>query len=120
MIVSLISLSVFIVPYLFLLSRFVEAKEVFSVGAVMATASIVFLWIIVAVFARVGKTRKSVALGISFLLAITFVFIVNVILAKMIAELIFDVWDMLAVFVLLILAVVSFLFDYAQKKGLMK
>ena len=39
---------------------------------------------------------------------------------KMIAEPIFDVWDMLAIFVLLILALVSFIIDYAQKKGLMK
>lgn len=119
-VVSLLSLSVFIVPYLFLLSRFIKVKEVFSVGAVMAAASIVFLWIIVAVFIRIGKTRKRFALGISFLLAIPFVLVVNAILAKMIAEPAFDVWDMLSVFLLLILAFVSFIFDYAQKKGLMK
>ena len=82
-IVSLLSLSVFIVPYLFLLSRFIKAKEVFSVGAVMVAASIVFLWIIVGVFIRVGKIRKLIALGIAFLLAVPFVFVVNVILSKM-------------------------------------
>lgn len=79
-IVSLISLSVFIVPYLFLLGSLLKAKEVFSVGAVMAVASIVFLWIIVAVFKRIE--RKLVALGITFLSAIPFMIIVNVILSK--------------------------------------
>ena len=120
-IVSLILLSAFIVPYLFLLSNLVKVKEVFSVGAVMAGASIVFLWIIVAIFRRIGKTgSKLIALGTSLLLAIPFMFVINVILSKMIAEPIFDVWDMLSVFILLILAFVSFICDYAKKKGLMK
>ena len=119
-IVSLISLSVFIVPYLFLLSNLVKVEEVFSVGAEMAVASIVFLWIIVAVFRRIGETRKLVALGISFLLAIPFMFVINVMVSKITAEPILDVWDMLTVFILLISAFVSFIYDYAKKKGLMK
>ncbi len=119
-IVSIISLSVFIIPYLFLLSSLIKVKEVFSVGAVMAVVSIVFLWIIIALFSRIGKERKLIALGITFLSAIPFVFIVNAVLAKMIAEPIFDVWDMLSVFILLILAFVSFICDYAKKKGLIK
>ena len=116
-IVSLISLSVFIIPYLFLLGSLLKAKEVFSVGTAMAVVSIVFLWIIVAVF---KCTRKLVALGTTFLLAIPFMIIVNVILSKMIEEPVFDVWDMLSIFMLLILAFASFICDYAKKKGLMK
>ncbi len=116
-IVSLISLSVFIIPYLFLLGSLLKAKEVFSVGAAMAVVSIVFLWIIVAVF---KCTRRLVALGTTFLLAIPFMIIVNVILSKMIEEPVFDVWDMLSIFMLLILAFASFICDYAKKKGLMK
>ncbi len=117
-IVSLISLSVFIVPYLFLLGSLLKAKEVFSVGAVMAVVSILFLWIIVAVFKRIE--RKLVALGTTFLSAIPFMIIANVILSKMIEELVLDVWDMMSIFILLILAFVSFICDYAKKKGLMK
>lgn len=119
-IVSLISLSVFIVPYLFLLSSLIKTKEVFSIGTVMAVTSIIFLWIIVAVFNRIGKEKKLVALGITFLLAIPLVIIVNVMLSKMIGQPIFDVWDMLSAFIFLILAFVSFICDYAKKKGLMK
>lgn len=116
-VVSFISLSVFIIPYLFLLSRLIKAKEVFSVGAAMAVASIVFLWIIAAVFNRIGKTKKLIALGITFLLGIPFVFVINVMLSKMIAEPIFNVWDMLSAFILLILAFVSFICGYAKKKS---
>lgn len=117
-IVSLISLSVFTIPYLFLLSSLLKTKEVFSVGAMIAVASIVFLWIIVAVFKRIE--RKLAALGTTFLSAIPLMIIVNVILSKMIEEPVLDVWDVLSVFMLLILAFVSFICDYAKKKGLMK
>lgn len=111
---SLISLSVFVIPYLFLLSRLIDAKEVFSVGAAIAVVSIVFLWIIVAVFHRIGTTRKLFAFGIIFLLAIPFLFIINGMLSKMIAEPILDIWDMLSIFILLILAFVSFICGYGK------
>ncbi len=119
-IISLISLSVFVIPFLFLLSSLIKVKGVFSVGVVLAVASIVFLWIIVSVFKHIGKDRKLIALGISFLLAIPFMFIINLILSKMIAEPIHDVWDMLSIFILLILAFVFFICYYAKKKGLIK
>lgn len=119
-IVSLISVSVFIFPYLFLLSRLIKVKEVFSVGTAMAVISIIFLWMIAAVFNRIGKTRRLVALGCVFLLAIPFIFIMNGILSKMVGEPIFDVWDMLSIFILLISAFVSFICDYVKKKGLIK
>ena len=108
----------FIVPYLFLLGSLLKVKEVFSVGAVMAVASIIFLWIIVAVFKRME--RKLAALGTTFLSAIPFMIIVNVILSKMMDEPVLDVWDMLSIFMLLILAFVSFICNYAKKKGLIK
>lgn len=117
---SLISLSVFIVPYLFLLSCLIEMKDVFSIGSSMAVASIIFLWIIVVISKRIWKTRKLIALGIIFLLAVPFMFIINVILSKMIAEPILDIWDMLSVFILLILSFVFFVCDYAKKKGMIK
>ena len=114
--VSFISLSVFIIPYLYLLSNLIRERTVFSVGAVTAVPSIVLLWIIFGVFSRIGKTRKFAALGITFLLVIPFTLIINIILSKMIAEPVFDVWDMLSIFILLILAFSSFICDYAKKR----
>ena len=119
-IVSLISLTVFIVPYLYLLSSFVNTKEVFTIGAAMAAASMVFLWIVAAVFYRMGKARKLAALGTAFLLAVPFTILINVILSKTIGEPIVDVWDMLSIFILLVLAFVFFIFDYAKRKNLIR
>lgn len=114
--ISLLALSVFIIPYLYLLGSFIKVREVFSIGTAIAVVSIVFLWIIAAVFIRIGKKRKLIALGITFLSTIPFMIIINVILSRMIEEPVLDVWDMLTVFLLLISAFVSFLCDYAVKK----
>lgn len=115
LLLSLTALSVFIFPYLFLLSRLLSVKEVFSIGAAMAVISILFLWMIAAIFIRIGKTRKFVALGVAFLSAIPLQFIVNAVLSKMISEPRVDVWDMLVVFLLLLSAFVSFICDYAGR-----
>ena len=120
MLISLISLSAFVIPYLFLLSRLIKVKEVFSVGVIMAVASILFLWVIAAIWNRVGKTRKLIALGMIFLLAIPFMVIINVILSRMIVEPVLDIWDMLSIFILLILAFFPFICGFVKKKGLMK
>ncbi|MCI8774725.1 MAG: helix-turn-helix domain-containing protein [Lachnospiraceae bacterium] len=117
---SFISLSVFIIPYLYLMSRLLNARAVFSVGSAIAFVAILFLWLIFAVFNRIGKTQKLIALGTSFLLAIPFMFVINAVLSKMTAEPILDVWDMLTVFLLLIFAFVFFICDYAKKKGVIK
>lgn len=119
-IVSLISLSIFTVPYLLLLSSLLKVKAIFSVGSALAMISILFLWVIVAVIKRIGKTQKLVALGITSLLAIPFVLIVNAVLSKMIATPFLDMWDVLSIFVLLILTFVAFICSYAKKKGMMK
>lgn len=110
------SFSIFIVPYLFLLSSLIKVKEVFSIGAAIAVTSIIFLWIIIAIFIRIGKDKKFVALGITFLSAIPFVILVNMILSKMIWEPALDIWDLLSIFILLILAFISFICNYARKK----
>ena len=117
---SLISLSTFIIPYLYLLSRLIKVYTIFSIGARMAIISVIFLWLIFAIFIRIGKTRKLTALGISFLSAIPFVLIINVVLSKLIGEPIVDVWDIMTMFTLLILAFISFICDYAKKKGFIK
>lgn len=116
-VVSLLSFSVFVIPFLYLLSRLLEVKQVFSIGVVLSLISIIFFWIIAAVVRHTGKDRKLTALGIILLLAIPFMLTINLALSKMISESVFDVWDMLSLFVLLISASVCIICDYAKKKG---
>lgn len=108
MFASLLAISVFVFPYLFLLSRLVNIWEVFSVGSAVAAASIAFLWVIAAILKHNWKRGKLAALGSVFLSAIPFQLIINWILCKMIAEPVFDVWDMLSVLMLLLFAFACF------------
>ncbi len=114
---SLVSLSIFIIPYLYLLSFLLKVHAVFSIGTAMAVPAILFLWLMSAIFARMGKTRRLLALGISLLSAIPLVFLINLILSKMIDEPLLDVWDGLTVFLLLVLSFASLTGNYLKKKN---
>lgn len=72
--------------------------------SLIPVSSIVFAW---------GISFPSIILGKRGI-------IVNIILSKMTEEPVLDVWDILSIFIMLILAFVFFMCDYAKKRGLMK
>lgn len=112
---GLISISIFIIPYLYILSELINVKSVFSIGSIMSIISIVYVWILFGIFNRL-KIRKLLALGMIFLSAIPFMILVNVILSRLISEPIIDVWDILSMFIILIIAVTFFVCDYVKNK----
>ncbi|MDE6594268.1 MAG: helix-turn-helix domain-containing protein [Oscillospiraceae bacterium] len=114
---SLVSTSVFTVPYLYIMSVLTGVHMVFVIGTSAAAVSLIFLWIIAAVFIKMGKSRKRAAFGISFLLAVPFEFAMNLLLSKLIGEPIFDVWDMLTMFIFLIIAFVCFVSGKAESSS---
>ncbi len=113
---AMIAVSIFMVPFMYLLSILIKVKEVFRIGAVMSILSLVFLWIIYGMYRRL-KERKLLAAGITFLLAIPFTILINSILSKMIGEPVMDIWDLLSALILFIIAVAFILGDYAREKG---
>ncbi|MBR1744134.1 MAG: helix-turn-helix transcriptional regulator [Lachnospiraceae bacterium] len=114
--VAMIAISIFILPFMYILSILVKVKDVFSIGAIMSIISMVYLWIIYFLYYRL-KERKLLAIGITFLTAIPFTLLINIILSKKIGEPVIDVWDILSVFILLIIAVAFIIGDYARRKG---
>ncbi|MCI9134108.1 MAG: helix-turn-helix transcriptional regulator [Lachnospiraceae bacterium] len=112
---SLLSLSVFLLPYLYILSRMLEVGAVFSIGAVLAILSLAFLWLLYAVFLRMGRKKRAAAFGLAFLSAIPFTFLINLALSKLIGEPFFDVWDMMSISFLLLFAIGSFLWQKLRK-----
>ncbi len=112
---SLISLSILIIPYLYLLSWLLKVHTVFTIGTAMAIPALAFLWLIFAVFIIIGRTRKLVALGISLLAIVPVVFLINIILSKMIGEPILDVWDGLTILIALLLSSGCFVWEYHRK-----
>ena len=57
------------------------------------------------------------ATGITFLLAIPFTLLINSTLSKMIGEPVVDIWDILSVFILLMIAIAFIIGDCARRKG---
>lgn len=112
---SCISVSIFIFPYLYVLSSLLQVREVLSIGGTASVISIVYLWLAVGIIKKSAK-RKLIAVGIVFLLAVPFLFIMNGALSALIAEPLLDEWDVLTVFLLLIAAFTFFTCDYVRHK----
>lgn len=115
--VSLVSVSVFIIPLMYILSILLKVREVFQIGTAMSVIALIFLWVIFAVHHRL-KNRKFLAMGITFLLAIPLMLSINITLSKMIHEPVIDAGDIIAVFIFTILAFAFIIGDYARKKAI--
>ncbi len=113
---SLISLSLFILPFLYILSRLVNVTSVFSIGAVMAVIAMVYIWLVFGLFKRFPN-RALAVWGTAVLLLIPLQFIINGALSTMISEPLMEIWDILTIFILLIVAFTIFACDYARRKG---
>ena len=114
-----VSISILILPFMYILSILIKINEVFNIGAIMSIYTLVFLWIIYILYYRL-KERKLLATGITFLFAIPFTLLINITLSKLIGEPVIDVWDILSVFILLIVSVAFIIGDYARKKGFVR
>lgn len=114
-ITTLLSLTIFIIPFLYILSILIRNTEVLSIGAVMSVIGIIYLWSIVGIFQKVEK-RKYIAIGISLLLGIPVCFIINIALSKMVLGPVIDIWDILTVSILLIISTIMFIKEYLDIK----
>lgn len=113
--VSMISISILIIPFLYVLSIILKVAGIFRIGAVMSVISLIFLWIIFLMYQRLWE-RKLLATGITTLFAVPFTLLINFALTQLIDEPIFDIWDLLTVFILLILAVFLICLDVIKRK----
>lgn len=113
--VSLISLSLFILPYLYVLSRLIRVTSVFTIGAAMAVITMLYVWLVFGLFRRYSN-RALAVWGTAVLLLIPLQFLINAVLSKMISEPLMDIWDVLTTFILLIVAFTIFICDYVRRK----
>ena len=112
--VSLIALSIFVLPFIYLLSRLIKVSEVFSIGAVTAIITLVFLWETFILFTRY-KNRKLLAMGLTIVAAIILSGIINIVLSRMLKIAVFDIWDLLEGIILMVVAFACFIGDYVSR-----
>lgn len=110
----LLAISIFVIPYLYVLSNILNVKKVFSIGAVESLIAIICMWLIFWIFRRF-RERKLFAFGIAFILMVPFMLIVNITISIMISEPVIDRQDIFSVILLLIFAFTFFVCDYAKK-----
>lgn len=114
--VALISFSVFIIPYLWVLNKLISGKNsILAIGVPIAIVSVIFLWIVYFVF-RALRDRKLLATGICLLLALPVHVLINYILMKQIQSPLFDMWDVLSVLIIGIVAVVFLFLDLKHRR----
>lgn len=85
----------------------------------MAVIVMLYIWMIFFLFKRF-RNRHLAVWGTAVLLLIPLQFIINAVLSKIISEPLVDIWDILTAFIILIVAFVIFICDYAQKKGIIR
>lgn len=108
---SLTVLSIFIIPFLYILSISIKENKIFSIGVAMSIIAIVYVWCIFWIF-KLFQRRKIKALGMTLLLSIPFYLIANGILSKMILEPKMDIWDILLMTIIITFAIVMFIYDF--------
>lgn len=117
---SLISLSVFIIPFILVLNAIIEGKTLLvPIGIRMSLIAVVFLWLVYLIF-RFLKNRILVATAISLLLIIPLCLIINVSLSIFISEPFIDIWDMIAFGTVIIGAVILLIIESVRKKRMVK
>lgn len=113
---TLVSFSIFIVPYLWVLDKLISGNSsILPIGVPMAIIAVIFLWAVYFMFKVLGD-KKFLATGICLLLAIPVHILINYILMKQIHSPLFDIWDALSVLVIGIVAVVFFALHFQRAK----
>lgn len=115
---SLLSLSVCILPYLYILGMLLpEYDLIFPIGFRCSLIGIGYLWIVFYVFHKF-KTQKYYASAISTILIIFVDLGVGFLCADLVNDALIDVWDILGIIVILLMAVGQFVLHMKNNQKL--
>ena len=108
---SLLVFSVLVIPFLFSLSLILHATDLlWKLCLSTAIPSIIFLWIIFALF-MILKNRKLLAAGIALIAAAPFELLMNYIISRQIDTSVISTWNIIPIAILLFAAFIFLTFD---------
>ncbi len=112
---SLAVFSILLIPFLYTLSIAIQEANIFHIGLPLAIIAIIYFWCIFGIF---QLTKSNILRFIAFvlLLSIPASLVVNLTLSHLLAEPWFDIWDIISILILLIVAGILLIRDYLQKK----
>lgn len=111
---SLAAVTVLILPFLAVLDM-LTGGSVIAVGVPVAVIGVVYLWCVFAAF-KALKRGKLFSAAVSLLLAIPVCLGIDLIIANMFDQPFVDVWDWLAFAVIVMTAVIMFVFDTKRQR----
>jgi len=110
--VMLLDLSIFTVPYLFVLEGIIGGvKFVLPLGMPIAISAIIYLWLVYILFCKT-KIRPWYSASLTALLGVVLNFIIDIIVSSYLKIGLFNTWDILSYSVLFVLAAVFFWIGY--------
>lgn len=115
MVWSLLSLSVFLIPFLYALDAILGGGLLFPISFRVSLLSLAYLWCVYLLFKApaIGKRKAG---AFSLLLAIPLCLFMNITLSAFIPEPFFDVWDALSFGIILAAAAALLLWETAAKR----
>lgn len=103
---SLKMLSIFIIPYLFILSILIN-KSIINIGLFIAVISIIYLWCQYNIL-KTSKDLKYISLSVSFFVTILLYLIIDIYICFIFPKELLGIWDFLGILVFLLTAVIFF------------
>ena len=114
---SLIALSVFIIPFLFVLHSLIEGDApILPIGIRVSAISIVFLWLVFGIYKKL-KLRKLIAFAITLSLLIPMTLLINFSVSRIIGGSWFDVWDASVISLIIVTVIILVSIDAHKKKA---
>lgn len=105
----LISLTIFIIPYLFILSLILDNWDIIKIGIVSSVISLIYLWLLYLINQRL--TDKGLACtGIELVLTAIFSIVINITLSLMLSTNTFNLGSIICIIVLVIFSIICFIY----------
>ncbi len=111
---SLVSLSVFIIPFLFCIERIYSTiKWVLPLGIPITAVSLIYLWVIFGIFAKTRISRFNIT-GIALLMGIPMNLVIDYIVSRFTQNSVLDAWDGISYGILVIVAICLFVIAFIR------
>lgn len=99
-------LSIFIIPYLFILSVLIS-KSIINIGLFIAVISIIYLWCQYNIL-KTSKDLKYFSLSASFFVTLLLYLIIDIYICFIFPKELLGIWDFLGILVFLLTAIIFF------------
>lgn len=111
---SLISLSVFTMPFLFVINIRIGNNLLMPIATRVSLLALAYLWCAYIIFQKL-KEQKILAAAFSLLLTIPLCIAVNYCIAKLLSTAFLDIWDILSFLGIALCAIVLFIAAYQKR-----